>query len=126
MVVASLDGLDEISVCAPTTIAHLHEDGNIGVKTVDPDDLGVKTHRLDSLKGGDPAHNAGLSMELFNGAHGAIRDAVIVNAGAALVVSGKAVDLDDGMKMAAVSIDSGRALNVLEMVKDITSAEGLR
>ena len=125
MVVASQDGLDEISVCAPTTIAHLYRDGSVEVKTLDPDELGIKTHQLDSLKGGEPAHNAVLSMELLKGAHGAVRDAVIVNAGAALVVSGKAHDMDEGMRMAGESIDSGSALNVLETVKGITASEGL-
>jgi len=125
MVVASQDGLDEISVCAPTTIAHLYQDGIIEVKTLDPDELGIKTHQLDSLKGGEPAHNAVLSLELLKGAHGAVRDSVIVNAGAALVISGKAHDMDEGMKMAGESIDSGSALNVLEIVKGITAAEGL-
>ncbi|MDF1526346.1 MAG: anthranilate phosphoribosyltransferase [bacterium] len=125
MIVASKDGLDEISVCAPTTIAHLYQDGTIEVTTVDPDDLGIKTHQLDSLKGGEPEHNAVLSLELLKGAHGAVRDAVIVNAGAALVVSGKVPDMQEGMKMAKESIDSGRALNVLETVKGITASEGL-
>ncbi len=125
MVVASQDGLDEISVCAPTMIAHLYRDGTIDVKTLDPDDLGVKTHQLDSLKGGEPEHNAALSLELLKGGHGAVRDAVIVNTAAALVVSGKASDIDEGMKMAGESIDSGKALNVLEAVKGITTAEGL-
>ena len=124
MVVASKDGLDEISVCASTTIAHLYRDGNIEVNTLVPDDLGIKTHQLDSLRGGEPDHNAAISLDLLKGAHGAVRDAVIVNAGAALVVSGKVPDMDEGMKMAGESIDSGRALNVLEMVKGITTAEG--
>jgi anthranilate phosphoribosyltransferase len=126
MVVASRDGLDEISVCAPTTIAHLYQDGSIEVNTLDPVDLGIKTHQLDSLKGGEPEHNAALSLKLLKGAHGAVRDAVIVNTGAALVVSGKARDMDDGMRMAAESIDSGKALNVLETVKSITIEEASR
>lgn len=124
MVVASSDGLDEISVCAPTSVAHLYEDGSIEVKTLDPDDLGIKTHQLDSLKGGDPEHNAALSLELLAGAHGAVRDAVVVNAGAALVVSGKAADIHQGMDLAGESIDSGRALGVLESVREITITEG--
>jgi len=121
MVVASRDGLDEISVCAPTTVAHLYSDGAIEVKTLDPDDLGIKTHQLDSLKGGEPEYNAVLSLELLKGAHGAVRDAVIVNAGAAIAVSGKAPDMDEGVKMAGESLDSGRALTVLDTVKSITT-----
>jgi len=123
MVVASSDGLDEISVCAPTTVANLNEGGKINVLTMDPDDLGIKTHKPDSLKGGDPDHNAALSLELLKGAHGAIRDAVVVNAGAALVVSGKAQDMNEGIDMAGASIDSGKALGVLETVKNLTRAE---
>jgi len=121
MVVASRDGLDEISVCAQTTVAHLYSDGAIEVKTLDPDDLGIKTHQLDSLKGGEPEYNAVLSLELLKGAHGAVRDAVIVNAGAAIAVSGKAPDMDEGVKMAGESLDSGRALTVLDTVKSITT-----
>ena len=121
MVVASRDGLDEISVCAQTTVAHLYSDGAIEVKTLDPDDLGIKTHQLDSLKGGEPEYNAVLSLELLKGAHGAVRDAVIVNAGAAIAVSGKAPDMDEGVKMAGESLDSGRALTVLDTVKRITT-----
>jgi len=124
MVVASRDGLDEISVCAPTTIAHLYRDGVVEVKTLDPADFGIKIHQLDSLKGGEPQFNAALSLELLKGAHGAVRDAVIINTAAALVVSGKASAMDEGMKMAGESIDSGKALNVLETVKGITAAAG--
>ena len=122
MVVASRDGLDEISVCAPTTIAHLYQDGKIEINTLDPDDLGIKRHKLDSLKGGKPEHNAAISMDLLKGSHGAVRDAVIVNAGAALVVSGKAADFIEGIAMARVSIDSGKALEVLEKVKILSNA----
>ena len=123
MVVASRDGLDEISVCAPTTVAHLSSGGKVEMKTLSPDDLGVKAHQPHSLKGGDPDHNAALSLELLRGSHGAVRDAVTVNAGAALVVSGKALDIKAGMKMAEESIDSGRALEVLDKVRIITAAE---
>ena len=124
MVVASRDGLDEISVCAPTKVAHLYSNGKIEIDTLAPDDLGIMKHRPDSLKGGDPQHNATVSMNLLKGSPGALRDAVTVNAGAALFVSGGASDIAEGMKMAGDSIDSGKALNVLEMAKGITSAEG--
>lgn len=124
MVVASSDGLDEISVCAPTTIAHLYEDGKIKVQAMDPDDLGIKTHEPESLKGGDPEHNAVVSFEFLKGAHGAVRDAVVVNASAALVVSGKTSDMSEGINMAREAIDTGKALEVLEKVKALTQAEG--
>jgi len=122
MVVASRDGLDEISVCAPTKIAHLYGDGKIEMQTVDPQDLGISTHDPDSLKGGEPEHNAALSLELLDGGRGAVRDAVVANAAAALVVSEKAGSMKEGMRMAADSIDSGRALEVLEKVRSITTS----
>ncbi len=122
MVVASQDGLDEISVCAPTRVAQLLENGEIRVDTLTPDELGLKTHQLDALKGGDPEHNAALSMDLLRGANGAVRDAVLVNAAAALVVSGKTGKMAEGINMACHSIDSGKALDVLEKVKRITTA----
>ena len=121
MVVASRDGLDEISVCAPTTVANLYEGGKVEVLTLDPGDLGIKTHTLDSLRGGDPDHNAAISLELLQGSHGAVRDAVVLNTSAALVVSGRAADLAGGIAMAGESIDSGNALKVLEIVKNITN-----
>jgi len=124
MVVASRDGLDEISVCAPTTIAHLTESGKIEIQEMDPDDLGIETHTPDSLKGGDPDHNAAVSLDMLKGARGAVRDAVVVNAAAALVVSGKASGMAEGMEMACGSIDSGKALDVLETVKKLTRNEG--
>jgi anthranilate phosphoribosyltransferase len=124
MVVASSDGLDEISVCAPTTIAHLHKGETIEVREMEPDDFGIKVHTLDSLKGGDPDHNAAVSMDMLKGAYGAVRDAVVVNAAAALFVSGKAPDMVEGMEMARGSIDSGRALQVLETVKKLTRNGG--
>jgi len=122
MVVASRDGLDEISVCAPTSVANLEKDGKIKMSTLTPEDLGIRTHGLDSLKGGDPEQNASLSLDLLRGAQGAVRDAVVVNAAAALVVAERAGDMGEGMRMAGHSIDSGKALEVLEKVKVITSA----
>lgn len=123
MVVASEDGLDEISVCGPTTVANLYEDGSIRVQSLEPGELDIKTHEFDALKGGDPEHNAAITRELLEGAHGAVRDAVVVNAGAALLVSGRVEDLREGMEAAGESIDSGRAMDVLERVKAITNAE---
>jgi len=122
MVVASEDGLDEISVCAPTRVAQLLENGQIRIDTLTPGDLGLKTHRLDALKGRDPDHNAGLAMDLLRGSSGALRDAVVVNAAAALVVSGKVPGMAEGLDAARNAIDSGRALAVLETVKKITAS----
>jgi len=120
MVVASEDGLDEISVCAPTTAALLTEDGAIQVMSLSPADLGMKVHPPDAVKGGDPQENAAVSMELLGGAKGPVRDAVVINAGAALMVAGVAGDLTEGAALAGKSLDSGAAMAVLQKVKSIT------
>ena len=120
MVVASEDGLDEISVCAPTTAALLTEDGAIQVMSLSPADLGMKVHPTDAVKGGDPRENAAVSMELLGGAKGPVRDAVVINAGAALMVAGVARDLTEGAALAGKSLDSGAAMAVLQKVKSVT------
>jgi len=123
MVVASEDGLDEISVCAPTTVAHLYRDGTIKVESIEPGDLGIPVHSPESLAGGKPEENAEISMELLKGAQGPVRDAVAVNAGAALEVAGIASDLEEGLNMAASALDSGQALEILEKVRKISAEE---
>ncbi|MBN2720547.1 MAG: anthranilate phosphoribosyltransferase [Proteobacteria bacterium] len=121
MVVASEDGLDEISVCAPTSAAFLEENGTIRIQSIDPRDLGLGLHDPRSLKGGDPERNAALSLRILMGEKGPITDAVVINAAAALYVSGKADSLGDGVLLAKEAIDSGRALYVLEKVLAVTS-----
>jgi len=123
MVVASEDGLDEISVCAPTMIALLEEDGTIKMGRIDPSDLGLGVHSIESIHGGDPEENAALSMEMLKGATGPVRDAVIANTAAALVVSGTASSLGEGVIKAGEAIDYGRAMTVLEKVRSITARD---
>ena len=119
MVVASEDGLDEISVCAPTTAALLTEEGAIRVMSISPGEHGIKAHGPDAVRGGDPEENAAVSMELLKGAGGPVRDAVVINAGAALMVAGAAGSLEEGMGLAGRAIDSGAALEVLTRVRSI-------
>jgi anthranilate phosphoribosyltransferase len=121
MVVASEDGLDEISVCAPTTAAVLSEDGEIRIISINPSDVGIKTHYADSVRGGDPGENAAVSMEVLNGVRGPVRDAVLINAGASLMVAGLASDLKEGIDLAGKALDTGNAMAVLEKVKSITT-----
>lgn len=123
MVVASQDGLDEISVCAPTTVAHLYRDGTVKVESIEPGDYGIPVHAPQSLAGGTPGENAEISRELLEGAQGPVRDAVALNAAAALEVAGIASDLEEGFAMAASSLDSGHALEVLEKVRQISNEE---
>jgi anthranilate phosphoribosyltransferase len=123
MVVASEDGLDEISVCARTTAAVLSENGRISTETIDPSGLGLAVHPSESVRGGDPHENAAVSMEVLSGGKGPVRDAVLINAGAALVVAGAAAGMRDGMSLAAEALDSGKALDVLERVRAMTNVD---
>jgi anthranilate phosphoribosyltransferase len=121
MVVASEDGLDEISVCGITTAAVLSEDGAIKIMNINPTDLGMKIHGPDAVRGGDPQENAAVSMEVLGGGKGPVREAVLINAGAALMVAGLASDLRDGIDLAGKALDSGKAMEVLQKVRSITT-----
>ena len=114
-------GLDEMTTAGVTEIAEYH-DGAVRRFTVTPEEAGLKRAALDDLKGGEPAHNAALMRELLGGAPGPLRDIVLLNSGAALVVAGKAADLAGGMALAAQSIDSGSAGRVLDRLIAMTNA----
>lgn len=107
------DKLDEISVCAPTAVCEFGG-GNYRTYTICPEDFGLKTASHDALKGGTPAENAQITIDILNGMEGPKRDAVLMNAGAGLYVAGKADTLADGVKLAACLIDQGLAKQKLE------------
>jgi anthranilate phosphoribosyltransferase len=115
------DGTDEITICGPTAVAAL-EDGKVRSREIHPEDAGLPVHRFRDIIGGTPQENAVALMDLLNGAQGAYRDAVLLNAAAALVVADKAASLKDGVEMARESIDSGKAKTALETLARITSA----
>jgi anthranilate phosphoribosyltransferase len=102
------DGTDEISIAAPTEVA-AWENGRLRRFTVTPDMAGLPWHPFETILGGTPAENAAALRALIDGARGAYRDAVLLNAAAALVVAGAAADLREGAERAAASIDSGAA-----------------
>ncbi|NCT40852.1 MAG: anthranilate phosphoribosyltransferase [Alphaproteobacteria bacterium] len=112
-VVHGQDGLDEISISAPTDIAILRE-GKITQKTITPDDFGLKTHNLEKIKGGDADENASALRALLEGQKGAYRDIVLANTAAVLHIHGKTDDLKAGAKLAATEIDSGHAYQILK------------
>ena len=112
-VVHGRDGLDELSTTGPTLVAEL-KDGAVSTFEVTPEDAGLARASLDALKGGDAAVNAAALRDVLDGVAGAYRDIVLLNAGAALVVGGKADDLRAGVALAAQSIDSGAARAALE------------
>ncbi|SFP26630.1 anthranilate phosphoribosyltransferase [Tranquillimonas alkanivorans] len=119
-IVHGSDGTDEISIAGPTAVAAL-EDGAVTMREIAPEDAGLPVHPFQSIIGGTPADNARAFRELLEGAHGAYRDAVLLNAAAALVVAGRATDLREGAEMARDSIDSGRARDKVLQLARITS-----
>ena len=108
-------GFDEITPCSTTTIADVTQDG-ITLSTFDPADHGIARAHIDALKGGGPEENAAIIRRVLEGEPGAPRDAVVLNAAAALVVCGQADDFDAGLARAAASIDTGQAQRVLDAV----------
>ncbi len=115
------DGTDEISIAAPTKVAAL-EHGEIREFTLHPEDAGLPYHPFEKIMGGDPAENAAALRALLEGASGAYRDAVLLNAAAALVVADKAADLKEGVDLARKSIDSGAAKAKLETLVQVSNA----
>ncbi len=114
MVVYGQDKLDELSVCAPTTVCEIR-DGQLRNYVVTPEQLGLKTYEKGELLGGTAAENAAITRAILSGQEqGARRDAVLLNAAAGLYVADQAEDLQDGIKLAQELIDEGRALRQLE------------
>ena len=120
MVVHGKDGLDEITTTNDTFVAELN-DGEIKKYTIRPEDLGFVRPRIEALKGGGVEFNKKITEEILDGKHGLRRDIVLINAGAAIYVAGLAADLKDGIKKASESIDSGRAKEKLERLKELTN-----
>lgn len=114
------DGYDEITTTGETHVAEL-VGGEIRSFTLTPEAVGLKRHAKDELRGGDAAYNAGALRDMLGGAAGAYRDTVLMNAGAGLVVAGKATTLADGIAAAAQAIDSGRSLAVLDRLIEISN-----
>jgi anthranilate phosphoribosyltransferase len=112
-VVHGRDGLDELSTTGPTLVAEL-KDGDVATFEVVPEDAGLARATLTDLNGGDATVNAAALRAVLAGEHNAYRDIVLINAGAALVVGGKAETLAAGVALAAASIDSGAAATALE------------
>lgn len=115
------DGTDEMSIAGETRVAAL-KDGAISEFTVTPEDAGLPRHPFEAIVGGEPARNAAAFRALLGGERGAYRDAVLLNAAAALLIAGRAADLPEGAAMAARSIDSGAARDRLQRLSAVTGA----
>jgi anthranilate phosphoribosyltransferase len=121
MVVHGMEGLDEISLCGPTKVAELR-DGQIKEYTIAPEEVGLKSCRLEDLHGGNAEQSAAIVRGVVQGDKGPARDVVLLNSGAALYVSGSAASIRDGIALAASSIDSGKARQKLEQLVQLTNA----
>lgn len=114
MVVSSMEGMDEISLSAPTKVSEI-VDGGIREYLVEPEELGIPEYPLEMLKAGSKENNLKLAERILSAdIEGAVLDAVLLNAAAALLVADFAKDLKQGMEMARESLISGRAKDVLE------------
>lgn len=121
MVVSSKDGLDEISIGDVTCFAHL-QNGSITEGEIDPANHGISLAPLEAIKGGDARENAQILYDLLkNETDQPKRDIVLLNAGAALYVEGRARDIQDGIEMAKEAIDSGNAFRKIQQLADISS-----
>jgi anthranilate phosphoribosyltransferase len=123
------DGLDELSVTSPSSVLEVRGDGagdfELSEWRVDPAELGLPGATLDDLRGGDAAFNAAAIRSVLEGERGPRRDIGVLNAAAALMVAGRVDDLAAGLTVAGESIDSGRALGVLDALV-ATSQAALR
>lgn len=120
MVVYGQDKLDEISVSAPTTVCEIR-DGWFKSSVITPEDFGFERCTKEDLKGGTPEENAKITLAVLNGEKGHKRNAVLLNAGAALYIGGKADSIKEGVALAAKLIDSGKALETLNQLIEVSN-----
>jgi len=113
LVVASDDGLDELSVSGPTHVVELRG-GKIHAAVVTPESVGLRLSPQDAVAAGTPEKNAGIARRVLAGELGADRDLTVLNAGAAIYVGGAAGSIEEGVRLAEQAIDSGAADSVME------------
>jgi anthranilate phosphoribosyltransferase len=121
LVFRGLDGLDELTTTGPSTVFRVR-DGSASEGTLDPFELGLPPATPEDLRGGEVAENLGIARRVLDGQAGPARDVVLLNAGAALEVAGRADSLAQGMELAATSIDSGAAGQILERWVEVSQS----
>ncbi|MGH2982158.1 MAG: anthranilate phosphoribosyltransferase [Solirubrobacterales bacterium] len=119
LVVSSEDGVDELSISARTRVIEVTK-GGTEEWFVEPGQFGLAEAPLGEIAGGEPAENAATVRSAMDGAEGAARDVILLNAGAAIYVGGQAGDLEAGVEMAREAIDSGAASRVLDQLVEQT------
>lgn len=120
MVVYGQDKLDEISMSAPTTVCEIR-DGWFRSSVIRPEDFGFARCSREDLRGGTPGENAEITLAILNGEKGCKRNAVLMNAGASLYIGGKADSIQDGIALAAEIIDSGKAMETLNRLIEVSN-----
>lgn len=120
MVVYGQDKLDEISLSSPTTVCEIR-DGWFKSYTITPEEFGFERCTKDDLKGGTPQENAEITLAILNGEKCHKRNAVLMNAGASLYIGGKADSMKEGVALAAEIIDSGKALETLKKLIEVSN-----
>ena len=124
LVVHGADGQDEISTTGPTEVVELNvrqDPERTARYTLEPEAFGIRRARLEDLRGGSAAENAEIARKILQGEAGPVRDAVLLNAAAALYVAGAGGDLGGGLALAREALDRGKAWVLLEKVKKITN-----
>ena len=120
MVVYGQDKLDEISLSSPTTVCEF-KDGWYKTYVITPEQFGLERCQKSDLVGGTPEENAQITLNILKGEKGHKRNAVLMNAGAALYIGGKAESIADGIKLAGEIIDSGKALETLNKFIEVSN-----
>jgi anthranilate phosphoribosyltransferase len=118
-VICGKDGVDEISISAPTEIRELKE-GEITSYSISPEDFGIFSVSAAKIQGGDAATNAAILESIFRGERGPKRDVVVLNAAAAIVAGGAAETMQDGIRAAENSIDSDAAMKKLDNLRELS------
>ena len=116
------DGTDELAISGVSWVSALETDGTVKDVEIHPEDAGLPVHPFEDILGGTPEENGKAFRALLDGAPSAYRDAVLLNAAAALVVADAVNDLREGVEKARESIDSGKALAAIQGLAEVTSA----
>jgi anthranilate phosphoribosyltransferase len=120
LVVSSEDGLDEMSTSGNTRVVEV-DGSELRSYTVAPEDVGLARAATDAIGGGTPEDNAATTRRIFDGERGPARDLAVLNAGAAIYVSGSEPSLESGVRAAEAAIDDGRAARTLDALVELTN-----
>ena len=121
-VVSGEDNMDEFTLTGPSIVSEI-KDGKVETYEITPEQFGLKRCKIEELQGGDGAVNAQITKDILSGKErGAKREIVLLNAGAALYIGGKADSIEEGIRIAGETIDSGKAMETLESMVKATNA----